>query len=268
MLKKLLIAGVAVIAGTMVLSKVTKISPAVWFGDCCRSIRNAVPPEVQLRQLNNEIANIDNDIKKNIGKVAAMEQDVKTFEKRIDSQRARLADLKADMVAMKKSLEDGSWRVSKTDGSELTRKLDRTINEYTNLKKTNKIQEQVLEEKKRGLETAHNQLTKMVNEKESLGLLAARLASHLETVKLKQTGTAVEFDDSAIRRCRELANEIETRLNTAETERKLLDKYGYGKSDSAFDGDGKSRDEVLKAAKKALQDENDSDEVSFDKNEK
>lgn len=268
MFKKLLIAAVAVLAGTMVLGKVTKISPRVWFGDCCRSIRNAVPPEVQLRQLNDEIANIDNDIKKNIGRVAAMEVEVKSIENRVASQRAHLADLKRDMVAMKKSLEDGSWKVSKGDGSELTRKLDRTINEYTTLKENNKIQEKVLQEKKRALETAHNRLTKMVNEKENLTLLSARLAGHLEAVKMKQTGTPVEFDDSSIARCRELANEIETRLNTADAATKLLAQYGYGKSDSVLDNEGKSRDEVLKAVKKALQDENDSDEVSIDRNEK
>jgi len=268
MFKKLLIAAVAVIAGTMVLSKVTKISPRVWFGDCCRSIRNAVPPEVQLRQLNDEIANIDNDIKKNIGRVAAMEVDVKSIENRVASQRAHLADLKADMVAMKKSLEDGSWKVSKIDGSELTRKLDRTINEYTSLKENNKIQEKVLQEKKRALETAHNRLTKMVNEKANLTLLSSRLAGHLETVRMKQTGTPVEFDDSAIARCRELANEIETRLNKAEIEAKLLSHYGFEKSASKLDDDGKSQDEVLKAAKKALQEENADDEVSIDRNEK
>ena len=33
MLKKLLIAAVAVIAGVVVLTKVTKISPMVWFGE-------------------------------------------------------------------------------------------------------------------------------------------------------------------------------------------------------------------------------------------
>jgi len=268
MFKKLLIAAVAVLAGTMVLGKVTKISPRVWFGDCCRTIRSAVPPEVQLRQLNDEIANIDNDIKKNIGRVAAMEVEVKTLDNRLASQRAHLADLKSDMVAMKKNLEDGSLKVSKINGSELTRKLDRTINEYTTLKEKNKIHEKVLHEKKQALEIAHNRLTKMVNEKENLTLLSARLAGHLEAVKMKQTGTPVDFDDSAIARCRELANEIETRLNTADTAASLMSRYGYGHSDSVLTDDGKSRDEVLKAAKKALQDENGSDEVAIDKDEK
>ena len=95
----------------------------------------------------------------------------------------------------------------------------------------------------------------MVNEKEKLTLLSARLAGHLEAVRMQQTGTPIEFDDSAISRCHELAKDIETRLNTADTEAKLLAKYGYGKSTPLVE-EGKSREEVLKAARKALEEDN------------
>lgn len=255
MIKKLLIATVAIVAGLVVLTKVTKISPMVWFNGCCSSVHKMVPPEVQLRQLNKEIGSIDNDIRKNIGRVAVMEEEVNKFDRQVGAQRARLSDLKLDMTAMQKSLEDRSSRVafhgSKVDASDLTRRLDRTVTEFTCLKEKNKIHEKVLEAKKQALETAHNRLTKMVNEKEKLTLLSARLAGHLEAVKMQQTGTSVEFDDSAIGRCHQLAGEIESRLNAAETEVKLLEKYGY--KHSSVVEEGKSRDEVLKAARKALE---------------
>jgi chromosome segregation ATPase len=261
MLKKLFIAAVAVIAGMVVLNKVTKVSPMVWLGNCCRSVQTMVPPEVQLKQLNKEIGNIDNDIKRNISRVAAMEEEVKQFERDVAAQRSRLGELKAQI---KRNSSDS--RFVKAESSDL-RKLDRDVTEYTCLKEKNKIHEKVLEEKRRTLETAHNRLTKMVNEKENLTLLAARLTGHLEAVKMQQTGTPVEFDDSAIRRCRELAQEIETRLNTAEREVKLLKHYGYGDSTTLVD-EGKSREEVLKAARKALEDDNAStDKVSIEKDD-
>jgi chromosome segregation ATPase len=262
MLKKLFIATVAVIAGMVVLTKVTKISPMVWFNDCCRSINRAVPPEVQLKQLNNEIGNIDKDIKKNIGRVAAMEEEVNRIEKEAAAERTHLNDLRAEIGSKRTRLED---RFVKADGSDLTRQLDRCVTEYTCLKEKNKIKEKVLQEKKKALETAHNRLTQMGNEKEKLTLLSARLAGHLEAVRMQQTGTPVEFDDSAIARCHELAKDIETRLNTAEREAQLLKKYGYGDS-SAVAEEGKSRDEVLKAARKALAEDNDTvDNVAVEK---
>lgn len=264
MLKKLLIATVAVIAGMVVLTKMTKVSPMVWFSNCCSSVKHMVPPEVQLQQLNKEIGNIDNDIKKNIGRVAAMEEEVNQFERQVAADRKHLSGLKSDISTMRTSLEDRHF--VKADASELTRKLDRCVTEYTCLKEKNKIHEKVLEEKRRALETAHNRLTQMVTEKEKLTLLSARLAGHLEAVRMQQTGTPVEFDDSAISRCHELAKDIETRLNTADTEAKLLKKYGYSKSSSVFQDEGKSRDEVLKAARKALEEDNASvDSVTVEK---
>jgi chromosome segregation ATPase len=265
MLKKLLIAIVAVIAGMVVLNKVTKVSPMVWLGNCCSSVRHMVPPEVQLKQLNKEIGNIDNEIRKNIGRVAAMEEEVGQFERDVAAQRKHLRSLRAEITDMRTSLE--SPRFVKAEVPDLTRKLDRTVTEYTCLKDRNKIHEKVLEEKKRALETAHVRLTKMKNEKENLMLLAERLANHLETVKMQQTGTTVEVDDSAINRCHELAKEIETRLNTAEREMKLLTKYGY-RSASPVVEEGKSREEVLKAASKALEDDGGlTEKVSADKDE-
>jgi chromosome segregation ATPase len=263
MLKKLFIAAVAVIAGMVVLNKVTKVSPMVWLGNCCSSVKHMVPPEVQLKQLNKEIGNIDNDIRKNISRVAAMEVEVKQFERDAASQRKQLSSLKADISGMRTSLE---VRFVKAETSDLTRKLDRAVTDYTYLKEKNKIHEKVLEEKKRALETAHNRLTNMANEKDKLTLLAARLTGHLEAVKMQQTGTTVEFDDSAIKRCHELAQEIETRLNTAEREVKLLKQYGYGDSSTVVD-EGKSREEVLKAARKALDDDASTDKVSVEKDE-
>jgi len=251
MFKKLLIAAVAVVAGLAVLNlSLVK----VWWKDCCHSAKSLVPPEVQLKQLNHEIGNIDKDIKKNIGRLAAMEVEVKQLEKDVKGQRVQLGELKSDMTAMQKSLEDRSGRVAfhgdKVDAADLTRKLDRTVTHYTSLKEKTKIQDKLLEEKKRTLEAAHARLTEMFNEKEKLTLLSARLAGHIEATKMKSMGTSIEFDDSAINRCHEIAKDIETRLDIVDHETALRSKYLGSNSTSAVEG--KSREDVLKAARKAL----------------
>jgi translation initiation factor 2 beta subunit (eIF-2beta)/eIF-5 len=269
MLKKLLIAVVAVIAGTMVLTKVTKISPMVWLGDCCSSARKMVPPEVQFKQLNKEIASIDKEIRKNIGRLAAMEVETKKFEKQLQQQLARQSELKTDISVMRKTLENRSKQVvfngDKMTASELTRKLDRVTNEYVALRETNKVHEQILEQKKQILEAAHDQVKKMQQEQQRLTTVSWRLAAHLEKLKAQQTSPAIEFDGSAIARSQELVNDIENRLNTAEREAKLLEKYGY-KHTTAVLEEAKSREDVLKAAEKALEDNTSS--VAVDKEEK
>jgi chromosome segregation ATPase len=260
MFKKLLIAAVAVVAGLAVLNlSLVK----VWWKDCCHSAKSLVPPEVQLKQLNNEIGNIDKDIKKNIGRLAAMEVDVNHLEKDVKGQRVRLGELKSDITAMQKSLEDRSTKVAKLDGSELTRKLDRTVTTYTTLKEKTKVQEKLLEEKKRTLDAAHARLTEMFNEKEKLTLLSARLAGHIEATKIKSMGTSIEFDDSAITRCHELANDIQTRLDTEDRKTEITKKYYGSGLTSAVEE--KSREDVLKAARKALEEDNEPATVAVEK---
>lgn len=272
MLKKLLIATVAVVAGLTVLSKVTKISPLLWWKDACCSVRNMVPPETQLRQLNAEIGNIDRDIKKNISRVAGMENEAEMLAKELDGQRDRLAHLRADIQDLRAGLEKPraekvAFRGGRVKTSELTRRLDRTVTEYTCLKEKVKAREKLLEEKKHTLEVAHNRLTEMKNEKEKLTLLSARLASHLEAQRMQQMESQINFDDSAIARCHELATDIQKRLDTADKEDRLLSKYGF--KDSATTAvQEKSADEVLRAANKALQDEQEqADKVAADKEE-
>jgi chromosome segregation ATPase len=268
MLKKMLIAAVAVVAGLVVLTKVTKISPMVWFGDCCRTARHLVPPEVQLKQLNHEIDNIDKDIKKNIGRLARMEVDVKMFEEQLDGKRERQAKLRADIRDMQKSLqaqtEKVAFRGHKVSSSSLTNRLDIAVTEFTSLKEQVKVQEELLANKKRTLEVAHNRITEMRNEQEKLRLLATKLATHLELVRMKQVQSQeVVFDNSALDNAREIAKDVEVQLRTAETALKLQAQYGLAEK-VAPEKEGKSREEVLKAAQAALDDNQPLEKVAAD----
>jgi chromosome segregation ATPase len=272
MLKKLLIAAVAVVAGMVVLTKVTKISPMVLFGDCCRSARNMVPPEMQLKQLKADIDNIDKDIDKNLASLARKSADVDGFADNLDRDRDEQAHLRADIRDMQKSLKDGDekvvYRGNKTDADDLTRRLDMAVTKFTCLKEKVKTQEKILAEKKLALNTAKARISEMKNEQEKLRLLAVKLEHHLELVKMKQIQNQVtDFDNSALSRAQENAKGVETRLREIE---KLIEyKKEFGRTDTVNVEmeKGKSREEVLHNAKAALQDDK-TDEVAIDKNEK
>jgi len=273
MLKKLLIAAVAVIAGLVVLTKVTKISPMVWLGDCCKSARNMVPPEVQLKQLRADINNIDKDISNNLSRLAHMQAEVEVFAKELDAKRDRHAQLRTDIRDMQKSLDNRSEKVvfrgRKTDSDELTRRLDMAVTEYTCLKEQIKAHDQVLGARKRTLETAKNRIAEMKNEKEKLRLLAAKLETHLEMVKMKQMeNQVVDFDESAVTKARATARDIEMRLKEAEAKMKLEAQFGLSPKSTFEAEETKSKEEVLKAAKAALQDDTATEEVFLDKNTK
>lgn len=270
MLKKLLIAAVAVLAGVVVIGKVTKVNPLAFLKDCCHSAAALVPPEVRLKQLNHEIDNIDKDVQKNLSRLARMEVEVKMFEEQLDGKRDRQAKLRADIKDMEKSLGKSTqhvvYRGHKVESSRLTNQLDMAVVEFTSLKEQVKAQEQLLADKKRSLEVAHNRITAMKNEKEKLRLLATKLAIHLETVKLKSVQSdEIAFDDSgAISNAREIAKDVEVQLRVAEENMKLKARYGYAEQ-TPVEKEGKSTDEVLKSARQALQDEEATEKVTVEK---
>jgi hypothetical protein len=269
MFKKLLIAAVAVVAGLAVLNhSLVK----VWYKEACSSAKKLVPPEVRLKQLNSEIDNIDKDIKKNISRLARMEVEFKMFEEQLDSKRERQAHLRSDIGEMQKSLEGArtekvAYHGRRINSSRLTNQLEMNVTEFTSLKEQVKVQEQLLADKKRTLEVAHNRISEMKNEKEKLRLLATRLATHLELVKMKQIqNQEIAFDDSAISNAREIAKDVEVQLRTAEMNMKLKSQFGYAEK-SPLEKEGKSTEEVLKSAREALQDEEQGDKFVSEKKE-
>ena len=264
MLKKILIAAVAVVAGLAVLNlSLVK----VWWKDCCFQAKRMVPPEVRLKQLKQEIENIDRDIDKNLGRLAHMEVDTKRFEEKLAEKRDRQAKLRTDIGDMQKSLDARTEYVAfhgkKVDATRLTSQLDMAVVEFNGLKEQIKVQDQLLTDKKRTLEAAHARITAMKNEKEKLKVVAAKLETHLELVRLKQVQNQdVAFDEGSLGTAQALANDIEEQLRVAETKAQLLKQYGLNTEKTPQLPEGKSREEVLKSARAALAEDEGVDQVA------
>ena len=269
MLKKLIIAAVAVVAGLAILNlSLVK----VWWKDCCHSANRLVPPEVRLKQLNSEIDNIDKDIKKNIGNLARMEVQTEKLSNQLTELRGQKDKLAADMEKMEQALESRTEKVSfhgrSFRKSELAEKLDTVTSEYKLTCEQLKVQEKLVQEKKRTLETSLSRITKMRHQRNKLRILSVRLSDELERLKMRQMEARVgDIDDSSVARCQQLADDIETYLREKDVETKHLKEFGYDTPESAFDKESKSVEEVLKASRQARQ-EKDEVTVAVEKDEK
>ena len=164
--------------------------------------------------------------------------------------------------------ENVVFRKDTVSASRLTDRLDMAVTKFTGLKERIKIQEQLLTDKKRTLEVAYNRISEMKNEKEKLRLLAVKLETHLEMVRLKQVqNQEIAFDDSAISNAREIAKDVEVQLRTAEKDMELKAQFGYADK-TPVEKPSKSREEVLKSARRVLQDDNDpAEKVTLDKDD-
>jgi chromosome segregation ATPase len=262
MCKKLLVAAVAVVVGLTVV-KHTQLGSLlqVWWKDAKISVEKQIPPEVRIKQLNVEIDKIDRDIKKNLSRLAQQEVDCQLLDEKVVALRASQKQLREDVASMEKLLDQPKTERVAFNGvtyrnSELARKLDAATSLYTGRKAELKAREELLTEKKRTLEEAHQGIGRMRDHKEQLRITVARLETRLETLRLKQMEAKVELDDSQVGKCNELASKIEEQLRRSEVEAKLQEKYGY-RNTTTVDHDAKTTEEVLKAARRALQDETD-----------
>jgi len=271
MCKKVLVAAVAVVVGLFIVKK-TELGSLmnVWWKDARTSLERQVPPEVQIKQLKDEIEQIDKDIQKNLGRLAKQEADYEGLEKQVAALRGRQEERKTDIRAMMgKIREAGTERVSfngrKYRPSELTRKLESTVSLFDSKKEQLKGLENLLQSKKRTLEVSRQRIDEIFTQKEELSTLVAKLETQVEVLKLKQTESAVQLDDSHLGRCKDLVSRIERRLAEETKLVELKHEYGYGKKPHTFDKETKPAADVLKDAEKAIQDEESPAKVAVEK---
>jgi predicted nucleic acid-binding Zn-ribbon protein len=258
MLKKLIIAAVAVIAGLVVLNQSSLVK--TYWSKFCHSAKRMVPPERRLEQLNIEIANIDKDIKKNLSRLAAMEVEANMFEDRLNEARKEQAHVRADITDMRKALEAGGekvvFRTSPISASRLTDRLEIAVTKFTGLKERIKAQEKILKNKRHTIEVAHKRISDMKDAQEKLRNTSSELENHLEMVRLKQVQNQdLTIDDSgALSKAIDIAKDVEIQLRTAEKEMELQAQFGYADK-VPEEKPSRNREEVLKSARQALEED-------------
>ncbi len=266
MCKKLCLAVGAVIVGLVVIGISPRLSAIV--SDkyhAAKTWMDTVPPEKQLSDLKAEANKIDEDIKKNLGKLATQEVETERFEASLSKMKDNQTALREDITAMTKALDSKETKVSYNGRtfrqSELASRLESKVNEYERIKTEVKSREQVLTSKHQMLELSHQRISEMRKQKDALRVDIAKLEARIESIKLKQVDCPVSMDDSQVSKCRALADKLDRQLAEEEKKAELLETYGYKKDSSTLSvREEKTVDEIKQAAKKALQDD-DSEKV-------
>src|SRR6185437_9488903 len=103
MFKKIAIAAFAIGVGVLLLSRVSLVR--VLWNDSKSWVARQVPPEVKLKEIKSEVDKIDNEIRKNISKVAKMEVETKMLDEEVVALRERQHKLRSDISAMNQKLD-------------------------------------------------------------------------------------------------------------------------------------------------------------------
>jgi hypothetical protein len=268
MCKKLVLAVGAVIVGLLVISftGVSSLLTVKW-NETRGWMQRQVPLETQIETLKVDASKIDGDIKKNLGKLAAQEVEVDRLEANVLAMKDKQASTKADIAAMSKALDSKETKVAYNGRtyrqSDLTLKLESALNTYEISKAEIKTKEQVLAQKRQALDLSHQRISDMRTKKEQLRVSIADLERRIEALKLKQIDSPVDVDNSAVSRCNALVDQLNKEIAVQEKEADLLHQYGYDKEREKYNvRENKTREDVLQAAKKALQDDDEDVKVS------
>jgi chromosome segregation ATPase len=263
MCKKLVIAAVAILVGTAVVRHTSLGSLAqVWWHDAAQAVARQVPPEQQIKRLSLEVGKIDRDIRAHVNRLAENEVACEKLQADVDRLKEEQSHRKADISAMTDAFNGKTDRVSFNGRNyravDLTRTLDATVTTYETVKAELKSKEQLLATKRQVLDTAHARISKMRTQKDELQQAIVQFEAQIALIRLNAANNHVEtdFDDSQVSTCFKLANEIKDSLAVETTKLKLQQEFGLSNGLQKPEENTKPTAEVLKAAKKAIEEGN------------
>lgn len=232
MFKKIGIVALVVVAGLFLLNKTDLGSYA---GTAWKKIRTstkgAVPPEFEIERLKNEIAQLVPDMKRNVKVVADEMVAVERLRSEVAETRTELAKKKDYVLAMKSELEKNknattvSFRGQEYASTRIKEKLAREWDAYKRGEDGLKSKEQLLVAKEEAVDIAREQLSAMRAKKEQLEVDVARLEAELKTLRLAQTRSNFQLDDSRLARINSAMANVRDQIKSMQIQSDLHGKY-------------------------------------------
>jgi len=185
-----------------------------------QSVRESVPVEFEISRARQMIKDLVPEIHRNMHLIAKEEVDVKHLRDQLFDAEKQLAKNRSDIERLTSDLKDGDKHyvycgktyTSKQVENDLTRRFDQyKVKEATLSKLT-----QVLGARERGLDAGREKLKAMQAAKSQLEVDVANLDARLEMVKVAQSTSEFNFDDSRLSRTKDLIKDIGCRIDVAE----------------------------------------------------
>lgn len=185
-----------------------------------QSVRDAVPIEFEINRAHQMIKDLNPEIRRNTHLIAREEVDLKGLRDQLAEGENQLAKGKADIERLTGDLKRGDSTfvycgknyTAKQVEVDLTRRFEQfKVKEAT----LNKLR-QVLAARENGLVAGREKLKAMQAAKSRLEVDVANLEARLEMVKVAQSTSEFNFDDSHLSRTKDLVKDISARIDVAE----------------------------------------------------
>jgi chromosome segregation ATPase len=233
MFKKIGIASLAVLAGLVLWHK-TSLGSYVGFAwkKAKVGVQKSMPLEWEIDRLREEVSRLVPDMKKELSRVAEEKVAIERLRKDISRDKDELAKRESEIKTMRTDLKSGASKFEYGErvftAEKVKAKLARDWDLYRKAEENLKSREELLEARETGLTAALQKLSEMRSRKEQMEVKLAQLDVELKNLRVAQTKSDFQVDDTQISRCQQLLDEIQARIDTEKETMSLHGQFADG----------------------------------------
>jgi len=223
MCKKLGVTALVAVAALFVLHKLDLDSYLkLGWKNTRHNVSQAIPPELKLERLRDEIARLPAEERKVRGVIASEMVEVKKLRDQIAESKGNLDKKEAMLKDLREDLAKGTSFVT-IGGEKLAREkveasVARQWESHKTAKAALKTQEEVLKAREESLEVAKAKLDVMQDKRREMQAKVEKMELELQKLRLAQTQHNIPVDDSQLATVLKLADEVNTQIETQKTE--------------------------------------------------
>jgi hypothetical protein len=232
MLKKVLIAGVAVVVSLLAVNYVFPKAlsfACMWLQEARTSAEDSVPPEKEIARLKMELENLSKEDDRHFHKVAQQTVEVQNLEKQVTSMKKRVNDDATRIYAMKASYEASrkadekfvTFKGEKFDRDTFQDELRVTASRFQVDEQLVKSKEEQLSLRKKNLEMNRRKLSELKLVRQQMKTELERLETALAAERQNQAMEQSTLDDASYQKLRKDVDTVRDKLEVLKQKRIL-----------------------------------------------
>lgn len=248
MLRKIFMAGTSLV----LLSGLTIATPIGSYARCAwnyvsDSAGDAVPLEWEIKRARQMISDLQPEIQNNARQIAREKIEVVKLERQLGQTDTRLAKAQDEIERLSSDLREDSSKYTyggKTYTSvQVQSDLSSRFKRFKTRQETSEKLGKMLSARQASLRSAGERMEAMLDARRQLEVEVENLQARLGALRVAQTSSELNLDDSALSRSRELLDEIATRIDVEE-ETMNVDVEYFGEIDLEEPSDENLLDDI------------------------
>jgi hypothetical protein len=184
------------------------------------SVHDSIPVTFEIERAKRMIKDLDPEVQRNMHLIAKEEVEVSNLRTQLTTAEKQLTKSKADIERLTGDLKQGGSEFVYAGRSysqkQVENDLARRFEQYKVKSSTLDKLREVLAARERGLDAGREKLKAMQAAQQQLEVDVANLEARLEMVRVAQSTSEINFDDSRLSRTKELVKDIGARIDVAE----------------------------------------------------